>query len=345
MRATPGAPVSASRRASSAVGRVPSARRELSSSRSTYGFPWLAACRTSASPGSGGSGSAASTSAAVACALSGAGRIEWARPPARSASSADGSTAGSPERMATTRRTGRPSSRRSRNSRNRSDGPSAHCTSSTASSSGASPDRWTVSQYSACNAAYCASDALIGAARGSPTTIDSAKAAGPSSSMRRCVASGPATAGSKSWRAMPNANSRSNSLPRAASTRAPAARPRSTTAHSSADLPIPAGPSTSTARPRPRCASAIAASPSSSASSRSSSGAPPIPAGDPPSPAPSTTTSPRPAAVTRWWATIPDGPAGGQVALPAGRRRRDLAARARTRAPTDPSSCRRRVGR
>ncbi len=74
---------------------------------------------------------------------------------------------------------------------------------------------------------------------------------------------------SNSCRQPPNANSRSASWPRAASTVSPAVRARSPAAANSADLPIPATPSTSITAPRPRDASSSTSSISVSSRSRS----------------------------------------------------------------------------
>ncbi len=74
---------------------------------------------------------------------------------------------------------------------------------------------------------------------------------GPSNSWDRSCLDAPAGTGSTSWRTTPNANSRSNSAPRALSTVKPAASARSRATANNTVLPIPAGPSTTSAPPRP----------------------------------------------------------------------------------------------
>ena len=174
----------------------------------------------------------------------------------------------SPVRSVVAMRTGRLSSRLSRKASARTEPLSHHWTSSTASTTGRSAARLTVSQYRPCSTAKDPSARSAGpAVSGTSPKTDTAEAAAPESSSSRRARS--VSRPSKSWRTAPNPNSRSSWLPLAASTRAPRSAPSRRTSCSSRLLPMPAGPWIRASRPCPARASSRAAPSTRTSRSRS----------------------------------------------------------------------------
>ena len=121
-----------------------------------------------------------------------------------------------PVRTVSATTTGSPARRCARWSKNRNDGSSAQCASSTASTSGPRSVRFTTSQYKPCNVA----NATPPVPSESDTSVNtgSANRAAPANSRSRSVAAAPTSAASSSWRTTPNPKPRSSSPPRAVCT-------------------------------------------------------------------------------------------------------------------------------
>ena len=112
--------------------------------------------------------------------------------------------------------------------------------------------------------------ASVASSPASGCTAQEAAAAAPARSDARSAPAASRTGVSKSRRTTPKANSRSISLPRAVSTRAPERAAERDAAASSALLPPPAAPSTTTRLPAPARAAATAAMSCECSASRSS---------------------------------------------------------------------------
>ena len=277
-RPTVRAPIRSTCAADDAVGSTCSSRSAATSSRIRNGVPPVAWRQASVNARSGARPSPASRKSAIATLVSGARRSTSAAGSVVRVASSPASAPDSRGLAPSNTVTPSPSSRGSRNVRNRNDGESAQCASSTAMHTGPAAARLAHSQYRPWSTANGGSGPTATApaselAPGSPSSSAATPAAPCSRSARsagRAVASGT----SSSWRATPNANSRSSWAPRARSSRIPRAWATASAALSIAVLPIPAGPSITSIPPLPSRPRARTDSISSSCSPRSSSSGP-----------------------------------------------------------------------
>ena len=163
-------------------------------------------------------------------------------------------------RVATASRIGTPSIRLARKARKRRDGSSAHCASSTTSTSGRSAARPVTSHASPCSSGRTSS-----ASGRTSVKIGCASRAAPS----KAASGAPRTTASSSWCTTPNANFDSSSDPRAFKTRAGVSAACSCSARSRRVLPRPGAASMTSSRPAPPIAAPSASSSVARSASRS----------------------------------------------------------------------------